>query len=153
LTLPGDIDAGLDGAELRRFVAAQERGGKYERALAELRAGGKRSHWMWFVFPLVAGLGQSQMSREYAIASLPEAVAYLEHPLLGLRLRECAEALLEHDGLTAAQILGGVDALKLRSSMTLFARAGPEESLFRRVLERFYEGEEDPATIRLLSPS
>jgi uncharacterized protein (DUF1810 family) len=152
--------------DLERFVDAQDAGGTYERALAELRAGRKTSHWMWFVFPQIAGLGQSEMSRRYAIASLEEAKAYLEHPVLGPRLIECAEALLPHDK-SAEAILGGIDAVKLRSSMTLFSRAAelasPQKStlkrsfcglgdlgVFARVLERFYEGRPDPATERLL---
>lgn len=135
---------------LRRFVDAQEETGTYARALAELRAGRKTSHWIWFVFPQIAGLGQSAMSRTYAIGSLAEAVAYLEHPLLGPRLRECAEALLEVDERSAAEILGPVDALKLHSSMTLFARAAPGEPVFMRVLNRYYAGELDEATERRL---
>ncbi|MDQ3726096.1 MAG: DUF1810 domain-containing protein [Actinomycetota bacterium] len=136
-------------ANLRRFVDAQDSGGAYERALAELRAGRKTSHWMWFVFPQIAGLGQSEMSRRYAIVSLEEARAYLEHPVLGPRLVECAEALLTHEGKPAEEILGGIDAVKLRSSMTLFARAG-DHQVFARVLERFYDGRADAATERLL---
>jgi uncharacterized protein (DUF1810 family) len=138
-----------DAHDLQRFVDAQNGGGTYDRALAELRAGRKTSHWMWFVFPQIAGLGQSEMSRRYAIASLEEARAYLEHPVLGPRLVECAEALLPHDGKSAEAILGGIDATKLRSSMTLFARAG-DHQVFVQVLERFYEGRPDPATERLL---
>jgi uncharacterized protein (DUF1810 family) len=110
---------------LRRFVDAQEEGRTYERALAELRAGRKRSHWIWFVFPQIAGLGHSEMAREYAMASLAQATAYLEHPVLGPRLRESTDAVLQHAGMTAGEILGAVDALKLRSSMTLFSRADP----------------------------
>jgi uncharacterized protein (DUF1810 family) len=136
---------------LARFHAAQEQGGIYERALAELHAGAKRSHWMWFVFPQLAGLGHSQMSRTYAISSLAEARAFLADPALGARLRESAAALLEHDGIGAEQILGAVDTLKLRSSMTLFARADPDEPAFRAVLERYFGGAEDPATAELLA--
>ena len=132
---------------LERFVIAQDEGGAYERALRELAAGRKNSHWMWFVFPQLAGLGQSEMSRRYAIASLAEAAAYLEHPLLGARLHACARALLVHEDTSAARILGPVDAVKLRSSMTLFARADPGERLFGAVLERFYGGEPDPLTL------
>jgi len=138
-----------DQHDLQRFVDAQDANGTYERALAELRAGRKTSHWMWFVFPQIAGLGQSEMSRRYAIASLEEARAYLEHPVLGPRLVECAEALLPHEGKSAEEILGGIDATKLRSSMTLFARAG-DHQVFARVLERFYDGRPDAATERLL---
>ncbi|HEU5104690.1 MAG TPA: DUF1810 domain-containing protein [Solirubrobacterales bacterium] len=131
--------------DLQRFLDAQDSGGTYERALAELRAGRKVSHWMWFVFPQRAGLGQSAMSREYAIESPEEARAYVEHPVLGPRLIECAEALLTHEDKSAEEIMGQIDAVKLRSSMTLFARVAPEQPLFRRVLERFYAGEADPA--------
>jgi uncharacterized protein (DUF1810 family) len=138
------------GSELERFRLAQDAGGTYQRALAELRAGRKRSHWMWFVFPQLAGLGQSETSRRYAISSLDEARDYLADPVLGVRLRDCAAALLEHDGLSAELMLGAIDAVKLRSSMTLFARADPAEALFALVLKRFYGGEEDAATVALL---
>jgi uncharacterized protein (DUF1810 family) len=137
-----------DPYDLQRFVDAQE--GVYETALAELRAGRKRSHWMWFVFPQIAGLGRSPAAQRYAIASLDEARAYLEHPVLGPRLREAAGVLAEKSGYTAADILGGIDALKLRSSMTLFARADPGEPVFAQVLDRFYDGEPDPETDRRL---
>jgi uncharacterized protein (DUF1810 family) len=135
--------------DLERFVDAQEAGDIYAAALAELRSGSKQSHWMWFVFPQIEGLGRSPTAQRYAIASLAEARAYLEHPLLGARLRECAAALLAVEGRSAAEILGGVDALKLRSSMTLFSRADPAEPLFGAVLERFYESE-DAATVARL---
>ncbi len=131
--------------DLQRFLDAQDRGGTYDRALAELRAGRKRSHWMWFVFPQRAGLGLSEMSRSYAIASPGEARALVEHPVLGPRLVECAEALLTHQGTSAREILGEVDAVKLRSSMTLFARAAPEQPVFEAVLGRYFDGEADPA--------
>jgi uncharacterized protein (DUF1810 family) len=136
---------------LQRFLDAQDAGGTYERALGELRAGRKTSHWMWFVFPQIAGLGHSAMSREYAISSLAEAKAYLAHPVLGPRLRECSRALLEHGDSSALEILGEIDAVKLRSSMTLFARAAPEKPVFREVLDRFYGGAIDEATERLLA--
>jgi uncharacterized protein (DUF1810 family) len=140
--------------DLDRFVEAQDRGGTYERALAELRAGRKRSHWMWFVFPQIEGLGRSPTARAYAISSLAEARAYLEHPLLGPRLRECADALLGLDGGDPEAVMGGIDALKLRSSMTLFARADPAEERFPAVLRKFYGGQEDEATLaRLPFPS
>jgi uncharacterized protein (DUF1810 family) len=139
-----------DPHRLERFVTAQESGGTYARALSELRAGRKSSHWMWFVFPQVAGLGRSPMAREYAIASLEEARAYLAHPLLGSRLRECAEALLAVSDRSAREVLGDVDALKLRSSMTLFALAAPDDPLFDAVLARYYGGERDAATERLV---
>jgi uncharacterized protein (DUF1810 family) len=138
------------GGDLQRFVEAQERDGTYARALAELRAGRKATHWMWFVFPQIAGLGQSAMSRTYAIASLAEARAYLEHPLLGPRLRKCATALLAHNDKSAATILGEIDAVKLSSSMTLFARADPGRPLFREVLDRYFDGRPDEATEQLL---
>ncbi len=140
-----------DPHDLQRFVDAQDRGGTYERALAELRAGHKTSHWMWFVFPQLAGLGTSAMARTYAIGSLAEAQAYLDHPVLGPRLRECARALTEHSDRSARQILGEIDAVKLRSSMTLFACAAPEERVFREVLERFYDDAADEKTERLLA--
>jgi uncharacterized protein (DUF1810 family) len=137
---------------LDRFVDAQEDAAIYARALEELRAGRKRGHWIWFVFPQIAGLGQSPMSQAYAIRSLEEARAYLAHPILGPRLRECSEALLAagEPGATAESILGGIDAIKVRSSMTLFHRADPSQQLFQAVLTRFYSGEPDPETDRLL---
>ncbi len=142
---------GEDRYGLGRFVAAQEDGAIYARALDELRAGRKQSHWMWFVFPQIAGLGSSPMAEAYAIGSLAEARAYLAHPVLGPRLLECCEALLDADpAASAGSILGGVDALKLRSSVTLFARADPAQPLFGAVLDRFYGGEADPETDRRL---
>jgi len=131
---------------LERFVAAQNAGGTYEHALAELRRGLKTSHWMWFVFPQIAGLGQSPTSRRYAISSLDEARAYLEHPVLGPRMLECAGAVSATQGRSAAQIFGAVDARKLRSSMTLFLRASPAEPVFKRVLDRYFDGVADAAT-------
>jgi len=143
-----------DCFHLQRFIEAQDDGGTYEHALAELRAGRKRTHWMWFIFPQLAGLGRSATAQRYAIGSLDEARAYLAHPLLGPRLRECAQALLAAPAdLTTHDILGATDALKLRSSMTLFARAAPDEPLFRDVLDRYYGGVADEATDRLLSSS
>jgi uncharacterized protein (DUF1810 family) len=136
---------------LARFTAAQDSGGAYQQALAELRAGRKRSHWMWFVFPQIAGLGHSATSRRYAIASLDEARAYLAHPVLGERLCECANALAELDGPGAEEILGRIDAVKLRSSMTLFALAEPENPLFALILARYFDGVRDPATERLIA--
>jgi uncharacterized protein (DUF1810 family) len=137
-----------DPYELSRFVEAQA--GAYDRALAELRAGSKRSHWMWFVFPQIAGLGRSPAAQRFAIASLDEARAYLQHPVLGPRLLECADALLADTEHTAAGIFGDVDAMKLRSSMTLFAHAEPAERRFARVLDRFFGGAEDAETVRRL---
>jgi uncharacterized protein (DUF1810 family) len=134
---------------LGRFVDAQEDAAIYARALEELRAGRKQGHWIWFVFPQIAGLGQGPMSQAYAIRSLDEARAYLGHPVLGPRLRECCEALLAcNPAASAEQILGGIDAIKVRSSMTLFTRADPADQLFSAVLARFYGGEPDPETER-----
>ncbi|HUA72931.1 MAG TPA: DUF1810 domain-containing protein [Solirubrobacteraceae bacterium] len=135
---------------LERFVSAQNRAGTYAAVVDELRAGRKRSHWMWFVFPQIAGLGQSSMSRTYAISSLDEARAYLAHPILGPRLTECARILAEIDGLTAQDIFGGIDAIKLRSSMTLFAYADSANPIFGQVLETYFGGVPDEATERLL---
>ena len=134
---------------LDRFVTAQR--DTWERALGEIRRGRKTGHWMWFVFPQLGGLGSSPMAQRYAIGSPAEARAYLDHPVLGHRLRDMAQALLDlGPDATAEGVLGGIDALKLRSSMTLFARADPGEPLFRAVLERFYGGVADEATARLL---
>ena len=130
--------------DLDRFVTAQA--GVYDDVLGELGRGRKTSHWIWFVFPQIAGLGRSEPSRRYAIRSLEEARRYLAHPLLGPRLRECSRLLLDHADQPADAILGTVDAVKVRSSMTLFHRADPSEHLFADVLERFYGGSPDPAT-------
>ncbi|MGZ9276961.1 MAG: DUF1810 domain-containing protein [Candidatus Limnocylindrales bacterium] len=130
--------------DLDRFLIAQQ--GAYPGALAELRRGRKTGHWIWFVLPQVAGLGHSEMSRYYGIASLDEARGYLAHPVLGPRLRECAEALLGITGRSADEILGSMDAMKLRSCMTLFHRAAPTEPVFVQVLERYFEGIADEAT-------
>jgi uncharacterized protein (DUF1810 family) len=138
-----------DGFDLQRFVEAQA-DGVYERALAELRAGRKRSHWMWFVFPQVVGLGSSATAVHYAIGSLAEAQAYLAHPVLGPRLREAAEAVRSFDG-SPDDLLGGIDALKLRSSMTLFEAAAPDARLFAEVLDRHYAGERCQHTVRFLA--
>jgi uncharacterized protein (DUF1810 family) len=140
----------LTDFDLERFVRAQDAGGSYSRALSEIRAGRKASHWIWFVLPQIEGLGRSPASQAYAIASLDEARAYLGHPVLGPRLRECADALLGLDTNDAEAVMGGIDAVKLRSSMTLFARADPEDQRFPSVLRKFYGGEEDEATLRLL---
>jgi uncharacterized protein (DUF1810 family) len=136
--------------DLERFVAAQNSGGTYEQALNELRAGRKTSHWMWFVFPQIAGLGRSGMAQRYAIADLAEARAYLAHPVLGPRLVTSAESMITHRDRTAEEILGGVDAIKLRSSMTLFVHADESQSVFRTVLDLFFGGDEDPATLQRL---
>lgn len=133
-----------DPFDLERFVQAQD--GVHEQALRELRDGAKRGHWMWFVFPQVAGLGSSPAAQRYAISGLDEAHAYLAHPVLGPRLVECAQALLELGERDPVRVLGSIDALKLRSSMTLFEAAAPDERVFGEVLERFYDGERDAAT-------
>ncbi|HEY8504495.1 MAG TPA: DUF1810 domain-containing protein [Gemmataceae bacterium] len=137
-----------DPYDLGRFVEAQA--GVYERALAEIKSGRKRSHWMWFIFPQVEGLGFSATSRRYAIRSLAEAEAYLAYPVLGPRLVECAEAALGVEGRSASEIFGSPDDLKLRSCATLFACVSPEGSVFHRLLEKFYHGERDEKTLRLL---
>jgi len=133
--------------DLGRFVAAQER--VWLEVAAELAAGRKRTHWMWFVFPQVAGLGSSAMAQRYAIGSLDEARAYLAHPVLGARLREATRLILRHRGTPAEAVLGPIDAMKLRSSMTLFAEAAAEEPLFGEALEAFHDGP-DPRTLALL---
>ena len=140
-----------DPFELERFVAAQDHGGIYDLALAELREGRKHGHWMWFVFPQLAGLGASPMSQSYAISSLAEARAYLDHAVLGLRLLACCEVLNRLGGGSAEAIFGGIDAVKLRSSMTLFARADPGVAAFRSVLDAYFGGQADDATDRLLA--
>jgi uncharacterized protein (DUF1810 family) len=133
--------------DLSRFVSAQA--AVYPEALAELKEGRKRTHWMWFVFPQIAGLGVSPTARRYAIRSLDEARAYLAHPVLGPRLEECARAVLGVDGKTAEDIFGYPDDLKLRSSMTLFARAANDPGVFQAVLDRYYDGP-DSKTLDLL---
>jgi len=133
-----------DSYDLERFVTAQQ--GVYNGVLDELRSGRKVGHWIWFIFPQITGLGYSAMSQRYAISSLDEARAYLAHPVLGARLRECAASVLATTGRTALEILGSIDAVKLRSSMTLFHRAAPDEPLFAQVLDRYYGGIADEAT-------
>lgn len=133
-----------DGFDLQRFVDAQR--GSYDTALAELRAGAKRSHWMWFVFPQIVGLGRSATAQHFAVSGLDEARAYLAHPVLGPRLLECTRALADLHASDPVAVLGPVDAQKLRSSMTLFAHADPAEPLFRAVLDRHFDGAEDDAT-------
>ncbi|HKD89831.1 MAG TPA: DUF1810 domain-containing protein [Streptosporangiaceae bacterium] len=140
------MQADDDSYHLERFVAAQEAGETFKRATAELRQGRKTSHWMWFVFPQIAGLGHSPTSRLYAISSLAEARAYLAHPVLGPRLAECAEIVCGVVDRSAEQIFGAVDAQKLRSSATLFALADPATQVFRRVLDLYFDGAPDPAT-------
>lgn len=133
--------------DLSRFVAAQA--DSYDTALAELRAGRKRSHWMWWIFPQIAGLGRSDTARHYAIASANEARVYLAHPLLGPRLRACAEAVVAAPG-SATAIMGDIDAIKLRSSMTLFAAVADDPAPYRQVLDRLFAGEADAATLQRL---
>jgi uncharacterized protein (DUF1810 family) len=148
---PDASNGHLDGLE--RFLLAQE-GGVHEQALAEVRAGRKAGHWMWFVYPQLRGLGRSEVSRFYGIVSLDEARAYIAHPILGPRIRDAAAAALAAPaGASAEAIFGPIDALKLRSSMTLFMRAVPEEPLFPAVLARFFRGSPDAATDRLLAGS
>jgi uncharacterized protein (DUF1810 family) len=137
-----------DPHRLDRFLHAQK--GDYERALAEIRAGRKRSHWMWYVFPQIDGLGLSATSRLYAIKSLDEARAYLAHPVLGPRLLTCFEAVLGVGGRSAHDIFGSPDDMKLRSCATLFERAAAPGSVFGRLVDRYFEGERDPQTLRLL---
>ncbi|MAC12007.1 MAG: calpastatin [Sphingorhabdus sp.] len=140
-----------DRYNLSRFVAAQR--GIFEQALAELQAGSKRSHWMWFLFPQIAGLGSSETAKEFAMSGIAEAAAYLIHPVLGPRLEAATDAMLAHAGnLSAEAILGGIDALKFRSSMTLFERAakGDATRRFATALDAFYDGERDERTLTLL---
>ena len=134
--------------DLDRFVDAQD--GTYEQALGELRRGRKTGHWMWWIFPQVAGLGMSSTSQAYAVRDLAEATAYLQHDVLGPRLLECCRALLDLDGVSAERVLGTIDAVKLRSSMTLFAHADPDQPVFRDVLGTYYDGDEDERTVALL---
>lgn len=136
--------------QLSRFVDGQSP--VYEQVLAELRRGSKKTHWMWFIFPQIEGLGQSPMARKYAINSKAEARAYLEHDVLGGRLRECVDILLGIDSLSPTQVFGQVDAMKLRSCLTLFAIVAPnDEERFIKALEKFYKGEKDSATIAILA--
>ena len=140
--------AASDPYALKRFVEAQD--GVIDRVRAELRAGRKQSHWMWFVFPQLLGLGQSAMAVRYAIGSIDEAVAYLAHPVLGQRLRECTQLVLDVEGKDAHAIFGSPDDLKFHSSMTLFAAAAPVAPLFRAALDKYYGGKPDPRTLELL---
>ena len=135
-----------DPYDLARFVAAQDAGGTFDRAAGELRAGRKTSHWMWFVFPQIAGLGQSAMSRKFALSSVDEARAYLRHAVLGPRLLLAAGLVASAEPGTAEEIFGPVDALKLHSSMTLFSQADPEEPVFAEVLARYFGGRPDPTS-------
>lgn len=137
-----------DRFNLQRFVDAQAP--VYDEVRRELRAGRKESHWMWFVFPQIAGLGQSPTSIRFAISSLEEARAYLAHPILGPRLRECAKLAVEVEGRTAREIFGPVDEMKFRSSMTLFAQAARDEDVFQRCVDKYFAGSHDPATLARL---
>lgn len=128
----------MSAFDLDRFVAAQDAHHTYDCALAEIRAGRKTSHWMWFVFPQLVGLGRSETSRRYALCGLPEAQAYLAHPVLGARLRECVEVLRELEGRSAVEIFGPLDAMKLSSSLELFAEAAPDEPLFTDVRRQYF---------------
>jgi len=138
----------VDPYDLQRFVRAQEH--DYEDALSEIRSGRKRSHWMWYIFPQFDGLGESPTSKHYAVKSMAEARAFLAHPLLGPRLRECATAAVRLEGLSAADIFGFPDDMKLRSSATLFASVSRAGSIFHRVIDRFFDGEPDANTLRLI---
>ena len=142
----GDRRDVADPFSLSRFVDAQDAGGTYATALAELQRGRKQGHWMWFVFPQISGLGRSATSQHFAISGRAEAKAYLAHPVLGPRLRECASALTALPGSDPVAVLGSVDAAKLRSSMTLFAAVAPDEPVFASVLDRFFAGRRDEAT-------
>lgn len=137
-----------DPFDLARFVEAQQR--DYQQALDELRAGAKRSHWIWYVFPQLRGLGRSEMAERYGISGIDEARAYLAHPLPGAHLEDSVRALLSHRGRSVRQIMGSPDDLKLRSSMTLFHAAAPQQPLFAEVLQAFYDGEQDAATLQRL---
>lgn len=138
-----------DRFNLNRFVAAQEL--DYESVLHELRSGRKRGHWIWYIFPQIQGLGQSTMSREYAISSLNEARAYLQHPILGLRLRECTELVVALNGRSIEQIFPHPDDFKFRSCMTLFAEASTDPSIFRKALHNYFRGEPDALSLDILS--
>ena len=147
-----------DPYDLQRFVDAQneQSGGAgrtiFEQAYQELRAGEKRSHWMWFVFPQIRGLGTSTFARKFAISSLAEAQAYLQHPVLGERLKDCTRLMNELQGRTAGQILGGIDEMKFRSSLTLFAAATTDNRLFLDALEKYFQGQPDQATLDRIQP-
>jgi uncharacterized protein (DUF1810 family) len=148
---PGDVlEKAADPFNLQRFLDAQR--GIYKQALAELKTGQKRSHWMWFIFPQIAGLGFSYDSQFYAIRSLSEACAYLEHPILGPRLVECTAAVLALEGRTAGQVFGPIDVLKFRSSLTLFAQVSASTSIFHLALDKYYSGEADSRTLDQLLP-
>lgn len=138
-----------DPYNLERFVKAQN--GVFERVCAELREGRKRSHWMWFIFPQIKGLGHSITAQEFALSSLQEAEAYLNHPILGPRLKQCTQLVNQIEGRTVDEIFGYPDNLKFRSSMTLFAQLANDNQLFREALEKYFDGEPDPLTLKRLS--
>jgi len=138
-----------DPYDLNRFVEAQA--SNYDNALAELRAGNKESHWSWYVFPQIRGLGSSPMSVRYAIQSIAEASAYLQHAVLGPRLRECVKAMNAHQGLSASRILGDIDSQKFRSCLTLFVQAAPSETIFSDALNKYFGGKPDAATLAILA--
>jgi uncharacterized protein (DUF1810 family) len=144
-----EMSGSPDPYDLQRFIDAQEP--IFDAVLGELRRGRKRSHWIWFVFPQLQGLGRSPTALRYGISSLQEARAYLAHPVLGQRLRDCARLVAAIDGSSADEIFGWPDNLKVRSSMTLFERATDDNADFRAVLDKFYDGEDDPATVERLS--
>jgi len=138
-----------DPYNLERFIDSQNP--VYDRVRSELRAGSKRSHWMWFIFPQIAGLGHSSTAQHYAISSLKEAEAYLQHPILGARLRECTQLVNDITGRTIEEIFGYPDDLKFRSSMTLFTRATVDNGVFRQALQKYFDGADDPLTVKILS--
>ena len=146
--MPGVEESGDDPHDLSRFVRAQT--GDYDQALAEIKSGRKRSHWMWYIFPQIDGLGFSSMSRRYSIKSVAEAKAYLDHPLLGPRLVECSGAAMGVEGRSASEIFGSPDDMKLKSCATLFASVTPPDSVFTRSLDKYFKGERDVKTLQLL---
>ena len=148
MTSSDDSRSSDDPYDLRRFVRAQE--ADYEQALSEIRSGKKRTHWMWYIFPQIDGLGFSSTAKRYAIKSIVEAKAYLDHPILGPRLMECAEAVVGVKGRSATEIFGTPDDLKLRSCATLFACVSPRDSVFDRLLTKYYRGERDNKTLHLV---
>lgn len=148
MTTMSDNEGRTDPFDLGRFLSAQE--SCYDAVLAELRSGQKRTHWMWYIFPQIDGLGHSPTAKHYAIKSMEEARQYLHHPVLGARLVECAEAVLAVKGRSVSEIFGYPDDMKLKSSMTLFARAAAAASVFDQVIDRYFQGERDGMTLRLL---
>jgi uncharacterized protein (DUF1810 family) len=148
MTKNGEASGRDDPYDLSRFVQAQER--IYDRVLAELKSGQKRSHWMWFIFPQIDGLGHSATTKHYSIKNVEEARQYLEHPVIGKRLLECSETVLAVEGRSVSEIFGYPDDLKLRSSMTLFASVAESGSVFERVLEKYFQGQGDPSTLQIL---